>query len=1127
MFRALDTRNGTGEQGGAAQLGAGHSLAVAVTGIDGVPADATSVVVNVVALNATASGYLTTYNSDIADPNVASVGVKSGISTNQTDTIPVSSTGTVSVANHTSASLDVVITLMGYYTGSSDSAAGDTYGDAPWSKIVDTVSGLGAPQAQIPAGGSVTVQVSGQGGIATGADTAVLQLSAPNASQGGYLTAYAARTSDPGVSALFYDSSMIYRDLVYVPLSSAGKITVTNHGSAAVDLMIYTRGYFMPPITTPVGAEYAPIGTSVPVMVYGSQSGGAQVGANASVTFQVAGVAGLPMQGVVEVAEHVVVTNPASSGYLDVYRGGGTDPNHATMNFLAGDGTDVGYQDSILSQVSPTGQETITNHSSGSLQLQVSVIGYYAIPQPPPTPSYLQSTGTDTTAPILSGVVQDSSGDGPLGEVFLFDSAGNPIGGSPTATGQVIPGESLTWQVPSGNLTNGNTYQWYMETCDLGVCSAPTATQTFTVNTSAAPPPPTANASATISGTSVTGYDAITDSGACSGADCTVAANPTLNAGGDGSHHWASFLGFNLSAIPANAIITSATLNLAQQSCLGSCGSGPWTGTLDIYPADSAVTSGTTGPQLVAAAGPDAIVSAPGAAGSYDLTSLAQSWVTGGVPSSGLILEAASNATATTGASYYSPTASAPSADLPQLAVNYVKPVPPTAPSNLHVTPGDGGVEVQWNAPTSQGDAQGVTGYTIQALTGGGTVAASASPGGTSVVLTGLTNAQTYSISVTAANAEGNSPAATAAGVTPAAVSGSSADATAVQQFLNAQTAVQEGTYYTAPKAAIALTSNGTQAAMISPQLDNEQSFDLGFVSQAQAYDSEDTAGTNTLSGTLVVPVSGGGAQVYTTDNLTYTTITGVGTGTQESTPSGGNTDYLFTVSAGTSPVITAYVDADAATWQITQSDGLTAVSPALNALPAGWTPPDPTSRTTGSESVPSTNVNLKGVASWANKHAGDPKSTNPFQNDCTDFVSRALHTGGGDPEYPAPGPDPDVFNDQYWWYQYNFGTGTAIYSHSWSVSEDLAYHYSYYGKGHRLKYWSNAHPGDIIFANWNNSASPARGFDGITHAGVIVAMSNGVAKIAQHSTNRVDPWYRWKHYAPNLSIWIFVPFKH
>lgn len=196
LFRVLDTRDGTGETGGTAQLGAGSSLAVAVTGVDGVPSDATSVVVNVVALKPTAAGYLSTYDTDNGDSGVATVGVKAGINSNQTDTIPVSSAGTVSVANHASAPLDVVITLMGCYTGNSDTAVGDTYKDAPWDKIVDTTTGLGAPQAQIPAGGSLTVQVGGEGGIAAGADTAVVQLSALNATQNGYLTAYPAGTTE-------------------------------------------------------------------------------------------------------------------------------------------------------------------------------------------------------------------------------------------------------------------------------------------------------------------------------------------------------------------------------------------------------------------------------------------------------------------------------------------------------------------------------------------------------------------------------------------------------------------------------------------------------------------------------------------------------------------------------------------------------------------------------------------------------------------------------------------------------------------------------------------------------------------------------------------------------------------
>jgi hypothetical protein len=136
---------------------------------------------------------------------------------NQTDTIPVSSTGSVSVANHTSAPLDVVMTLMSYYTGNSDTDPGDTYFDAPWDKIVDTTAGLGAPEAQIPASGSLTIQVSGEGGIASGADTAVIQLSALNATTNGYLDAYAAEGADPGISELFYDAAMTYRDIVYVP----------------------------------------------------------------------------------------------------------------------------------------------------------------------------------------------------------------------------------------------------------------------------------------------------------------------------------------------------------------------------------------------------------------------------------------------------------------------------------------------------------------------------------------------------------------------------------------------------------------------------------------------------------------------------------------------------------------------------------------------------------------------------------------------------------------------------------------------------------------------------------------------------------------------------------------------
>lgn len=1105
----LNTVTGLGESS-AQPLAAGATIKFSVTGSDGVPSGAQSVAVDIFADQPAASGFLTAYNPDWGDPGVASVGLASGLNSEQTDTVQVGVGGMIAITNHSTGSTDLKVAISGYFTGTNASSAADTYTGLSWTKIVDTTTGLGTAQSPIAAGGAITVQVSGNGGVPGGADAAFVQVNAFDATTSGYLDMYPAGTSDHGVSSLRYRSDDTYRNLVYAPLSSSGQVTIANKGTAPVDVTVFTRGYFMPPATTPVGAEYQPVNN---VMVYGTASAGQTVAANSSITVQVAGTAGLPATGVSEVAQDMVITSPAANGSLTIDGSGTSGTAHAVINFLAGQGTNVGYDNSVVSQISPTGQETITNTSSGSLSLQVSVVGYFVVPQPPPAPSYVTTAGTDTTTPVLSAVVQDSTGDSPIGEIFLLDSAGNPIGGSPTATGVVPTGELVTWRVPAGTLADGSTYKWYMEACGEGVCSAPTPTQTFTINTSAAPPPPTPNGSVALVGSAITGMDAITDPGACSGADCPVATNTTLKVGGDGTHHWASGMLFSLSGIPANAIVTSATLSLTQQACLGSCGSGPWAGTLNLYPAASAVSTATTGPQLDAAAADPNPLSGAGNAGTYDLTPLMQAWVSGNAANNGLILEAANNATASTGAAYYSPTASAPAADLPQLTVAYVTPTVPSAPTSLSVTPGDSGVEVSWNAPGNQGDANGVTGYTAQALTSSGTVAAFASPNGTSAVLTGLTNGHSYTISVTAANGEGTGPAVTATSVTPAAVSGSSADIQAVQQFLNAQATLQENIYATAPLAAVAATSNNSaQTAMISGQLNDEQPFDVGYTPLFNAYDVAETGGANTFSNTLVVPASGGGAQVYTTDDLTYTTLTAAGTSNQAATGSEALTDYLFTISAGSSPAITGYVDADAATYQRTEATDLTATATTLNQNPNSppGTPPPPAGFGTGGGNTTATTVNRDGAAEWAVDHWDG--SNNGFFPDCTDFVSRALSRGGGDPESPGDtGP-----GDAHWFYVRNFE-----WSASWPLAFNLADHHYFYIGSYFLPYWnSGVHVGDVIWANFSGGA-----FSAIDHTGIVSAVSNGIPLIAQHSVDRkYESIIRWFHRGHPTNVWLAIP---
>lgn len=175
-----------------------------VTGKGAVPSGIDAVVVDIAAINPAGSGYLTAWDSDSSDPGVASVGVAAGVTSNQTDTIPVGSSGEISVSNHSSGSVNVQVTVTGYYSGVSAGTSGSTYVGVPWSKIADSSTGLGTSDAPIPAGGSRTIQVSGQGGIPAGAGIAVLQVNAFSVSKSGYLSVYPAGSSDPNVGALDY-----------------------------------------------------------------------------------------------------------------------------------------------------------------------------------------------------------------------------------------------------------------------------------------------------------------------------------------------------------------------------------------------------------------------------------------------------------------------------------------------------------------------------------------------------------------------------------------------------------------------------------------------------------------------------------------------------------------------------------------------------------------------------------------------------------------------------------------------------------------------------------------------------------------------------------------------------------
>ena len=93
---------------------------------------------------------------------------------------------------------------------------------------------------------------------------------------------------------------------------------------------------------------------------------------------------------------------------------------------------------------------------------------------------------------------------------------------------------------------------------------------------------------------------------------------------------------------------------------------------------------------------------------------------------------------------------------------SFAKPYPPTSPV---ATAGNAQASVAFTAPTSNGGSA-ITGYTVTSSPGGFTASGASSP----IIVTGLTNEASYTFTVVAINAVGNSVASVASGaVTPTA----------------------------------------------------------------------------------------------------------------------------------------------------------------------------------------------------------------------------------------------------------------------------------------------------------------------------------------------------------------------
>ena len=196
-----------------------------VTGVGGVPATGVSaVVINTTVTQASTGGYLTVFPGDVAKPLASNLNWAPGDTRANLVVVPVAADGTIKIYND-AGTVHVLADVVGWY---GEPGAADLFTALPPTRVLDTRFGTGL-SGKIGQGQTRTLKIAGTGGVpASGAHAVVLNATVVNTSSTSFLTVFPADVAKPVASNLNWFAGQIRPNLVVVPLSSNGSVSIYN-----------------------------------------------------------------------------------------------------------------------------------------------------------------------------------------------------------------------------------------------------------------------------------------------------------------------------------------------------------------------------------------------------------------------------------------------------------------------------------------------------------------------------------------------------------------------------------------------------------------------------------------------------------------------------------------------------------------------------------------------------------------------------------------------------------------------------------------------------------------------------------------------------------------------------------
>lgn len=360
--RVLDTRKGIGAP--SAKVAAGQDVNLKLAGIDGIPANATAVALNLTVADATGNGYLAAVptGDGVATSNL---NYRAGQTVANTVIVPVAN-GSITIYNEGAGSADLIADVSGYFT----QGTGDGYAATPLKRILDTRSGNGAPKAKVAANSGVPVTIAGADSIPAGVTAVAVHVTVVDTTGNGWIAAEPDGAGTPGTSILNYLKGQTISNTVIVPVAVDGKIELYNGGNTPVDLIADVSGYFSPGSI----AAYVPID---PFRDWDSRQDYDFLPANGSQTYEldIPNYSPYTIPAGASVITNITLTDETANGYITAYPYGTAKPTTSNLNY-AKNQTIAGL--SILNTTGVENNITVYNQSPGTSDIILDVFGYFA-----------------------------------------------------------------------------------------------------------------------------------------------------------------------------------------------------------------------------------------------------------------------------------------------------------------------------------------------------------------------------------------------------------------------------------------------------------------------------------------------------------------------------------------------------------------------------------------------------------------------------------------------------------------------------------------------------------------------------------------------------------------------------